>query len=77
MKLKALRNIFGQLIWLSIQHNIDFKKLPQYPLSQVPWSLNTPDGLPLKIPSLYFYINLKEMIFWNLNTCHIMNTHRL
>ena len=54
MKLKALRNIFGQLIWLSIQHNIDFKKLPQYPLSQVPWSLNTPDGLPLKTPKSVF-----------------------
>ena len=34
MKLKALRNIFGQLIWLPIQHNIDFKKLLQYTLNQ-------------------------------------------
>ncbi|GFO07696.1 hypothetical protein PoB_003420100 [Plakobranchus ocellatus] len=48
VKIKAERNIFGQLLVLSQEYQIDMKKVLKYPLSPVPWSLSSPGGLPLK-----------------------------
>ncbi|GFR97965.1 hypothetical protein ElyMa_002758800 [Elysia marginata] len=48
VKVKAQRNLFGQLLVLSQEHNIDLQKVLQYPLTPTPWSLATPDGLLLK-----------------------------
>ncbi|GFO27713.1 hypothetical protein PoB_005421800 [Plakobranchus ocellatus] len=47
--MKAERNIFGQLLVLSQEYQIDMEKVLKYPLSPVPWSLSSPGGLPLKI----------------------------
>lgn len=48
VKFKAERNVFGQLLILSQEHKVDMEKVLKYPLSPVPWSLSSPDGLPLK-----------------------------
>lgn len=48
VKIKAQRNVFGQLLVLSQEHGIDMEKVLTYPLSPVPWSLASPDGMPLK-----------------------------
>ena len=40
--------LFIIILWLAINHNIGMEKVLQYPLCPVPWSLATPDGLPLK-----------------------------
>ncbi|GFO17511.1 hypothetical protein PoB_004401600 [Plakobranchus ocellatus] len=48
VKIKAERNVFGQLLVLSQEYQIDMEKVLKYPLSPVPWSLSSPDGLPLK-----------------------------
>ena len=48
VKTKALRNLFGQLLVLSQEHDIDLEKVLKYPLSPVPWTMATPDGVPLK-----------------------------
>ena len=48
-KMKVQRNLFGQLLVLSHEHDmIDMEKVLRYPLSPTPWSLASPDGLPLK-----------------------------
>jgi hypothetical protein len=41
---KAERNLLGQLLLLSQEHDISLDKLFTYPLSPIPWSLSTPDG---------------------------------
>ncbi|GFS21423.1 hypothetical protein ElyMa_001594000 [Elysia marginata] len=46
MKITAQRNLFGQLLMLS-QEN-DLQKVMEYPLGPVPWALTTPDGMPMK-----------------------------
>ena len=48
VKIKAQRNLFGQLLVLSQEHNIDLQKVLQYPLTPTPWSLASSDGSPLK-----------------------------
>ena len=48
VKMKVQRNLFGQLLVLSHEHAIDMEKVLRYPLSPTPWSLASPDGLPLK-----------------------------
>lgn len=40
----AERNIFGQLVLLSVKHDIDIESTLSFPLSPVPWSLATQDG---------------------------------
>lgn len=47
-QIKAERNIFGQLVLLSVQHDIDLQLTLSYPLGPVPWSLATADGMPVK-----------------------------
>ena len=48
LKLKAQRNIFGQLLMLSQENNLDLQKVMEFPLGPVPWSLATADGMPIK-----------------------------
>ena len=48
MQIKAERNIFGQLVLLSVEHNIDLQVTLSYPLGPVPFSLATADGMPVK-----------------------------
>ena len=42
------RNIFGQLVLLSLKHNISMEKTLRYPLGPVLWSLAASDGKPVK-----------------------------
>ena len=46
--MRAERNVFGQLVLLSLKHNISMEKTLCYPLGPVPWSLATADGKPVK-----------------------------
>ena len=48
VQIKAERNVFGQLILLSVSNNIDLRLTLTYPLGPVPWSMATPDGFPMK-----------------------------
>ena len=48
VQIKAERNIFGQLVMLSVEHNIDLQVTLSYPLGIVPFSLATADGMPTK-----------------------------
>ncbi|MES9950704.1 MAG: hypothetical protein ABW118_17235 [Candidatus Thiodiazotropha sp.] len=48
LQIKAERNIFGQLVLLSVEHNIDLQVTLSYPLGPVPYSLATADGMPAK-----------------------------
>ena len=47
-QIKAERNIFGQLVLLSLQNDIDLQVTLSYPLGPVPWLLATADGMPIK-----------------------------
>ena len=47
-QIKSERNIFGQLVLLSVQNDIDLQVTLSYPLGPVPWSLATADGMPVK-----------------------------
>ena len=42
------RNIFGQLLCLTTKQDIDLKKIFCYQLTNVPYSLSTFDGFPIK-----------------------------
>ena len=46
--MKAERNVFVQLVLLSIEHNVDLELTLSLPLGPVPWPLSTPDGIPTK-----------------------------
>ncbi|KAK3106630.1 hypothetical protein FSP39_024006 [Pinctada imbricata] len=48
IELKAERNLFGQLMILAVQNNIDLAVTFTYPLGPVPWALATADGVPFK-----------------------------
>ena len=48
LQLKAERNIFGQLVVLAAQNDIDLELTLSFPLGPVPWSLATADGMPVK-----------------------------
>ena len=47
-QLTAQRNVFGQLILLSVKHEICMERVNSYPLGPVPWPLATSDGTPMK-----------------------------
>lgn len=48
VKITAQRNLFGQLLMLSQDNDLDIQKVMEYPLGPVPWALATPDGMPIK-----------------------------
>ena len=60
VKLTAQRNIFGQLLVLSQENNIDLQKVLEYPLGPVPWSLATADGMPIKTDKAVLMHNLEK-----------------
>ena len=47
-QMRAERNVFGQLVLLSLKNNINMDKTLCYPLGPVPWSLATADGKTVK-----------------------------
>ena len=47
-QLTAQRNVFGQLILLSLKLEICKERVNSYPLRPVPWSLATSDSTPMK-----------------------------
>ena len=47
VQIKAERNIFDQLVLLSVESNINLKVTLSYPLGVVPFSLGTADGMPV------------------------------
>ena len=53
-EITATRNVFGQLAVLALNHNICLEKALSYPLSPVPWSMATADGLPTKTNKAVF-----------------------
>ncbi|GFS26387.1 hypothetical protein ElyMa_007052500 [Elysia marginata] len=48
IQIKVQRNLFGKLLILSQDHDVNIEKVLSYPLSPTPRSFATPDGLPLK-----------------------------
>ena len=44
VKVKAERNLLGQLLMLCQTHDVCLDKLFTYPLAPIPWSLATADG---------------------------------
>ena len=59
MKLTAQRNVFGQLLLLSQENNLDLQKVMEYPLGPVPWALGTADGMPIKTDKAVLMHNLE------------------
>ena len=47
-QLTAKRNVFGQLILLSLKHEICMERVNSYLLGPSPWPLATSDGTPMK-----------------------------
>ena len=48
LKIKAQRNVFGQLVNLAGNLSLSLEAVLSYELSVIPWALSTPDGCPLK-----------------------------
>ena len=61
--MKVQRNLFGQLLILSHEHDIDMEKVLRYPLSPTPWSLASPDDLLLKTDKAYLLSVLEKQEF--------------
>ena len=52
LQIKAERNIFVQLVLLSVEHHIDLQVTLSNPLGPVPFSLATADGMPFETDKL-------------------------
>ena len=83
---KAQRNIFGQLLMLTMKRNIDLQKVISFPLSPVPFALGTPDGLPMKTDKSVLLHMMDDSTCWaernkehydNLNKCVIIDGNAL
>ena len=48
----AERNVFGQLVVLALQHELNLGSVLSYPLGPVPWGLATSDGALQKFTRL-------------------------
>ena len=46
--IRAEKNVFGQLVILAIEHDVDLEWTLLFPFGPVPWSLATADGMPTK-----------------------------
>ena len=44
----AERNVFGQLVLLAVESDIDLQRVLSFPLGPMPWPLSTADGTPVK-----------------------------
>lgn len=47
-QITAERNVFGQLVMLALDNDIDMQRVLNYPLGPVAWALAMSDGIPLK-----------------------------
>ena len=61
-QIRAERNVFGQLVLLAIQHDVDLELTLSFPLSPVPRSLATADGMPTKTDKSTLLHNLESGI---------------
>lgn len=59
IQIKAERNVFGQLVLLSVENNIDLVVTLSYPLGPVPFALATADGMPVKTEKAKLMHNLE------------------
>lgn len=48
IRIKSQRNLLGQLVNLSVNHDLSLQSALTYELEAIPWSIATPDGCPLK-----------------------------
>ena len=74
-KIRAERNIFGQLVLLSTEHNVDLQLTLLFPLGPVPWSLVTAEGMPTKQTSQNLH-NLESHIEPS-DAVHIINENAI
>ncbi|GFR95662.1 hypothetical protein ElyMa_000950000 [Elysia marginata] len=82
VKITAQRNLFGQLLMLSQENDLDIQKVMEYPLGPVPWALATPDGMPMKINKAVLMQKLEDVSALQIpakerNHVHIIDGHAL
>ena len=61
-QIRADRNVFGQLVLLAIQHDVDLELALSFPLGPVPWSFANADGMPTKTDKHTLLHNLESGI---------------
>ena len=61
-QIRAERNVFGQLVLLSLEHDVDLELTLSFPLGPVPWPLATADGMPVKTDKSRLLHNLESSI---------------
>ena len=61
-QIMAERNVFGQLVLLSLEHDVDLELTLSFPLGPVPWPLATADGMPVKTDKSRLLHNLESSI---------------
>ena len=61
-QVRAERNVFGQLVLLSLEHDLDLQLTLSFPLGPVPWSLATADGMPTTTDKSKLLHNLESGI---------------
>ena len=67
-QVRSERNVFGQLVLLSIEHDLDVQLALAFPLGPIPWSLATADGMHTKTE--------KSKLLHNLESCSKPITNR-
>ena len=61
-QIRTERNVFGQLVLLSLEHVTDIELTMSFPLGPVPWPLATADGMPAKTDKSTLLHNLESSI---------------
>ena len=61
-QIRAERNVFAQLVFLSLEHDVDLEITLSFPLGPVPWPLATADGMPAKTDKSTLLHNLESGI---------------
>ena len=62
IEVRAERNVFAQLVLLSLKNNIDLEITMSYQLGPVPWTLATADGAPVKSDKAKLLHNLEGTV---------------
>ena len=62
VEVRAERNIFAQLVMLSLKNDIDLKMTMSFQLGPVSWTLATADGCPVKTDKAKLLHNLEAPI---------------
>ena len=60
IEITAERNVFGQLVILSLQHQVSLENVLSYPLGQIPWALATADTALIKTDKSKLMHSLEE-----------------